>query len=82
MKDFSKTLEKLSASQTPHVAGWHPRPFHANTGEFRSGRNREELSAQQPGQIIRIPAPKRNPPILGLGPGDRRAGRERHLRQI
>lgn len=66
MNSSVKSLKVLSASQQPLVGGWHPRPFHGKTGEFRSGRTRAELDQQQPAQIIKIPTPRRTPPILAL----------------
>src|ERR1043166_5766300 len=59
-------LEQLRKQQTPRVPGAHHPPFLTDPADFGSPRSRQELDASQAGQIIKIPKPKRTPPVMDL----------------
>jgi len=60
------SLAHLKAQQTPRVPGPHRKPFLTDPADFGSVRSRQELDRSQSGQIIKIPPPKRTPPVMDI----------------
>jgi hypothetical protein len=59
-------LEQLKKRQTRLRPGNHEKPFLERPADFQSPKTDQEIAAAQAKQMVQIPDPKRDPPILDL----------------
>jgi Calcineurin-like phosphoesterase len=55
-----------AAGLSRQLPGWHPLPFLEEPAEFQANYSEDELAARQQDQLIRVPGPRRLPPVLHL----------------
>jgi 3',5'-cyclic AMP phosphodiesterase CpdA len=59
-------LQHLKRHQTRFIPGTHDKPFLDEPAEFQSTRDADDIAASQIAQLVAIPKPARDPPILDL----------------
>jgi calcineurin-like phosphoesterase family protein len=66
VRDVKPASSPVGTGPSRLVPGWRPLPFLETPAEFQDRFPVEELARRQSGQLIPVPAPLRNPPVMQL----------------